>query len=261
MPINLYKIKKWGAGFIMAFMPTMTFLIFIITTDFIQSIIAFLIVTPVAILLGNRLMSHPVLQYLEGKGLLVLTFDSTGTIESYLVNVNNPYISGMYRGKKAETIFDRDSVFYMGAPQKVEGTMVEDPNYEIINLKVPKNKRNEYMFGFQHFPVLIYNKNLETFLTKEALADLEKDTFVKHMVLYLNRKVEDLTASLRDFARYIVEQTRPRTSWLSSGALKWILLIGVIILLVVILAPFIIETFEGVIAPAAKGSQNIVVPK
>ena len=259
MPVNFYKVKKWGAGAMMSFMPVMTFLLMIIFTDLIQSIIAILMVIPVSIMLGFRLMNHPVMQYLEGNGLLVLTFDSTGTIDTFLVNVKNPYISGEYRCKKTETIFDRNSIFYMGAPQKINGIPEDNPNYEILKLQIPKKDKNEHLFGFQHFPVLIYNKNLETFLTKELLANIEKDTFVKHMILYLNRKVEDLTSSLRDFARHIIEQTRPKKSFLDSlGAMKWIMLIIVIGVLLAIGAPLILDNI-GIVGESIQEGSNTIV--
>lgn len=259
MSMNIYKVKKWAAGAMMSFMPIITFLLMIIFTEFVQSLIAIFIVIPISILIGFRIMDHPVHKYLEGQGLMVLTFDSTGTIETYIVNVNNPYISGQYRGKKAETIFDRNSIFYMGAPQEVNGIPEDNPNYEILKLQIPKDKKNEHFFGFNQFPVLIYNKNLETFLTKELLANIEKDTFVKHMILYLNRKVEDLTASLRDFARHIVEQTRPKKSFLESlGPMKWILIIVVLGILMALLAPTIMETM-GLILPAADTAKDSII--
>jgi hypothetical protein len=256
--VNFYKVKKWSAGCLMSFMPVMSFLIFIIFTDLLQSIAAVILTVPLSIVLGFRLMKHPLHEYLEGKGLLVQTLDSTGVMENFIVQVENPYITGKHRGIGVSTIFNRDAVFYSGPPKKARGAFIEDSDFDVLTLKIPKANRHEHLFGYGSFPVLLYNKNLQTFLTKDSLGTGEKNLFIKHQILYLNRKVEDLTASLRDFARYIVEQTRPRQSLFSSGLFKIILIGGVIALIAVLALPFILNTMEGVVAPAVKGSGSII---
>jgi hypothetical protein len=265
MGVNLYKVKKWGAGAMIAFVPTITFFIMILSADFVQAIIGFGIVTPIVILLSHKLTAHPIIDYLEGKGLLVLTLDSTGVIDAFIVGVKNPYIAGNYKGKNIETIFDRESLAYMTPPKKIMGILKKPDDkkkaedFDELTMLVPK-ERNSVQFGFNQFPVLIYNKNLETFITKDALANFEKDTFVNHMVLYLNRKVEDLTSQLRDFARYIIEQTRPKKSLFGSALFKWLLIIIVIAVLAALLAPYIMGGAESIAAPATRGAENILKP-
>ena len=289
MVINLYKVKKWSAGFLMAFMPTLTFLIMVIVGDFIQALIAFFVMIPFSMFIAFKLMGHPLLEFLEGKGMLVFTLDSTGTIEAFIVKVLNPYIVGQHRGKRVETIFDRESVVYMSFPQKVTARIRsvlpggksphdasfeippgtthqgdpnanQDPNYEELIMKVPKENKNSILHGFTHFPVLIYNKNLETFLSKDMLTKLEKETFVDHMVLYLNRKIEDLTSQLRDFARYIVDQTRPKKSIFSNPIFKLMLILIVIIILGALLAPYILGGMESFAGGLMKDT-SIINPK
>lgn len=262
MIINLYKVKKWGAFMLMAFLPTVTFFIMILMTDLIQTIIAFFMVTAISMVIASKITGHPIMELLEGKGLLVLTLDSTGVIDPFIVGVKNPYMRGKFKEKEIETLFDRESVNYLAIPKKVNATVEQtaDPNIEKLTMEIPKDEKNSIMFGFRHFPVLIYNKNLETFITKDVLADFEKDTFVNHMVLYLNRKVEDLTSQLRDFARYIVEQTRPKKSIFSSGWFKWLLIIFVIVILVALLLPYIIGSMGTVSSGASKGLETIVKP-
>jgi hypothetical protein len=264
MAVNLYKVKKWGAGFMMAFFPTITFLVMILTADFLMAVIGFLMVVPFSMFLGFRLTSHPLHEFLEGKGLMVWTVDSTGTIEPFIVQVDNPFLRGMHRGKKVETIFSRESIAYMKEPQNVGGTMEqdpEDPNIEKLTIRIPKDKKTSITYGLQQFPVLIYNKNLGEFISKDAFSKFEKDTFVTHMVLYLNRKVEDLTSSLRDFARYIVEQTRPRASIWGAPWVKWVLVGGAILFLMIILAPYVLQAFVNVGGEALEGSKDILTPR
>lgn len=257
MAMNMYKIKKWGAGALMAFLPTITFLVMILLSDLIQALISFFIVTPFSIFIGFRLMSHPLHEFLEGKGILVLTVDSTGVIEPFVVQVDNPYLVGKFRGKHVSTIFNRDSISYMSYPKKTTGILTAGTDgSEELKINIPKD-RNSIAYGFNHFPVLIFNKNLGEFISKDAFAKFESDTFVNHLVLYLNRKVEDLTSQLRDFARYIVEQTRPRQSIWSAGWIKWVIIIGVLLFLGLALAPTLLGSM-GTFAGAASQTGQLI---
>lgn len=255
--VNLYKVKKWSANFLMAFLPTITFLIMILTADFFQAIISFFIMIPFAMFISGRLMSHPIIEFLEGKGLLVWTIDSTGLIEPFLVNVDSPFLRGNHKGKEIETVFDRDSISYMKPPRKIGGLVKEDDKEIELKLRIPKDKKNDITFGLSTFPVLIYNKNLEQFISKEALAKFEKDTFVTHMVLYLNKKAQDLTNQLRDFARYIVEQTRPKKPLL-GGWLKWVLVLAAILIIGMLALPVIMNIGGGA---TASGGGSIFSPR
>lgn len=260
MSINLYKVKRWGAGFLMAFVPTVTFLVMILTSDFIQAIIGFLIVTPLVIFIGFRILSHPLIDFLEGKGLLAFTFDSTGMIEPFIMKVVNPYLEGNIRGKNVSTIFNRDAMAYMTYPKKTTATLAKGPQGDTLTMVIPKEKETSIAFGMQHFPVLLFNKNLGEFITKDAFAKFESDTFVKHIVLYLNRKVEDLTSQLRDFARYIVEQTRPKKSIWDAGWVKWVIIVGVLMMFALVLAPTILQSSGG-ISGAILSTPSIVTPR
>lgn len=261
MATSMFKIKKWGAGFMMAFLPAITFLIMIISTDLIQALAGLALMIPISLAIGFKLMSHPIMQYLEGKGLLALTIDSTGKIDSFIVNVKNPYLEGQFRGKKVETVFDRSTMPYLSHPKKISGGFRDkDENTEQLILEIPKANRGDHMFGFESFPVLIYNKNLEQFVSKDALMTFEKETFVEHMVLYLNRKTEDVTTHLRDFGRYIVEQLKPKKIGFGAGIFKWILLFAVILILTLLIVPYLLDTYTGVAAPIASTGPSIISP-
>lgn len=81
-----------------------------------------------------------------------------------------------------------------------------------------------------HFPLLIYNSQIKSLITKEWLSEKEKDTLSEHSVLYQNIKLKDLTSVTRDFSRYIVELTKP-VQGILKGKWGWIILIGALVLL------------------------------
>jgi len=265
MKLNLFKIKKWGSLFLVGFLPTLMFFMFILFGyGLIFAIVAWLITTTLSIFLFNKIVRHPILQMLEGEGLLVLTLDSTGIIKPFIAKVREPFLS---IDENKTTIFDRDTIFYMKNPAKaILSKLSKDEakeklknsfndKYDYYILRYNKEDATKITFGFEHFPVLIYNKNLDVFLTKDALANLETESIIKHLVLYLKKKTEELTSIMRDFARYVVEMTKPKKpfGFLSSWWF-WLVLIIVFILLALAFMPNITETF----APAVSTAQEAV---
>ncbi len=266
MKLNMFKIKKWAALFLVGFMPTLMFFMFILFGyGLIFAIVAWLITMVLSIFLFNMIVRHPVLQFLEGEGLLAFTFDSSGLIEPFIAKVRLPFIdSDKY---KTTSLFDRKSVFYMKKPkeatitklskeeakEKLKEKFSEDYDYYILRYK--KEDTNKITFAFEHFPVLIYNKSMDAFLTKDALAKLEEDAMIKHLVLYLKKKTEELTSIMRDFARHVVEMTKPKKpfGFLSSWWF-WLVLIVVFVLLAMTFLPIISETLR----PAISATQETV---
>ena len=255
--LSFFKVRKW-LGFVLAgAIPVVFFVVIIISMGdlFLATVFVFVGLI-LSVILGSLFVKHPFMEMLEGKGLLTLTFDSTGTIEMFTVAVDPPYIKGFYRNREINGTYDRDMVTYLCVPKK--GTLCnaveidEDGNKvgECQVLKMPKvEDKPKYLFSFGTYPCFIYNKILGVFLSKDVLASNEKDTMIKHVILYLLRKTEDLTNSIRDFARHVVEQTRPKKGLFENK--KWLLyliIIVVVIMLIALVAPTIMES----IAPVAQ---------
>lgn len=195
----------------------------------------------IGILLFNLLTSHALTDLIEGSGILCLTFDSTGVIDPFILKVNPPLLSNKKRG--ISTLFDRSMFFYLKAPQTANLYNVPplatgetpaipsaNPNFEDYIIRMPKSKQNSLTFAFKQFPCLIFNKNSETFLSKDFLCSGEESAMMKHQVLYLKRKTEELTSVMRDFARYVIELTRPQKSLMSN----WLFWAAIIIFVLII---------------------------
>lgn len=257
MKLNMFKIKKWSALFLVGFLPTLIFFMFILFGyGLIFAIIAWIISVILSIILFNFIVKHPILQLLEGEGLLVLTLDSTGVIKPFIAKVIEPFLS---INENKTTIFDRDMIFYMKKPTKATLSKLSEEdaknelkdafneNYDYYILKYKKEDATKITFGFEHFPVLIYNKNLDIFLTKDALANLETEGVIKHLVLYLKKKVEELTSIMRDFARHVIEMTKPKKPYeFLHSWWFWIIILIIFIILAVMFIPSILEIFKPV---------------
>lgn len=269
--LNIFKIKKWGAFFLMAFVPTLTFYLTLVNyRDFIYAVIFFMVATLGMTVIASKLISHPLLELIEGKGIIAFTFDSTGIIQPFICRVIPPFTKGRLGKQEITDVWDREAVFYLTRPKKGQLTVARDEDgelYEVIVLGKAGEKHVDELFGFEGLPALIYNRALNTFITKSALAELESSSIVRHVIFYLNKRVEELTAMIRDFARYVVEQTKPKKGLFGLGNWFWIILLIAIVVIVMLFVPAFMDTFSNLVSsnipvtPVQPTPQAPVVPK
>ena len=128
-----------------------------------------------------------------------------------------------------------------------------------------EKRLNEARFAMFHFPVILYNDQLKSVITKGELSKTEKNTFAHHSVLYLNRQMEALTFAIRDFGRYIVETMKPKTDIFKSKVF-WIIIAVVVIILLALFAPAVMNAIGGFagntgsIIPGGSSSAATVTP-
>ena len=268
--MNMYVMKKYALYFMTATIPLVFFILILMTSfDLFFATIIFFIAAVVMMFITNLLLRHPLTRLIEGKGMLTLTLDSTGFIESFIVQADQPFVRGkLGKNKQAETMFDRDITQYLVPPQEgrlVDATMLNNQGQAVGTRKVllmptPQEKA-DYLFAFGTYPTFIYNKVLDTFLQKKLLSNFEQTTFTKHAVMYLLKKTEELSSSVRDFARYIVEQTRPKTSWFSQN--KWIvyvILAVAVIIMIILFAPALLSSLGSTKLPSIPGGGGVINP-
>jgi len=236
MPLNPFWIKKYAAFCLCGTLPTIIFFVLLLNSGLIQASVGFAMGVAFSAVIAAKFTGNPWQSALEGKGMLVGTLDSTGIIRTYLAQINLPFLTTKIDGKKKDTIFSRASVLFLKPPEKA---VIDESEVE-LKFTLAKAKFNHSIFSFDGIPFLLYNKALGDFFSKEMLATTEKDTFVEHTILYLTRRIEDLSSQVRDFARYIVEQTRPKKNiWESK--LMWVVLIIVAIIILALGFPFITQ--------------------
>lgn len=116
-------------------------------------------------------------------------------------------------------------------------------NVNIIDLD--EKEYNAGRFALFHYPCLIFNDQIKSILTKDFLSGQEKEAFAEHGILYLNRKMEELTSVVRDFGRHVVELTRPKKS-LFSNWWVWAIIAVFVVVLLAMFAPAVITAIKGV---------------
>lgn len=250
MKFNLFKVRKWAGIFVNGFFPVFFFFVGLLYYDFIVAIVLMFIGIILGALIFNKITKHAFTDMLEGAGLLTLCIDSPGVIVPFITTFNEPpYIKGLLGKKEVAGVYNRDLVHYLHKAKEAKLIELEDETTGKITryLKLPDEKeKHDSIFSFGPYPTFIFNKNLDSFLSKDALSQFEKDIFTKQHALYILKKTENLSQAVRDFARYIVEHSKPRGgSILSSPWLKWILIaVGIVVFLVLFL-PLILDAISG----------------
>lgn len=270
MVINPFVIKKWGALFLVGFISVLGYMIGIMQyKNHLMAIAISMACMLIGMLGANMLLINPFRSMVEGKGILVFDLNSTGIIRPFIVTVNPPYIRGRLGRKPVDAVFNRKTVMNLKTPISINKSadyIVEGEKKGGIKIELSEEQYNSGRFGMFHYPVLIWNSQIDSVVTKDFLSEQEKDIFAEHTVLYLNRKMEELTTSVREFARHVVDQMKPRGKMLGRwGWVVWVIVIALMILLVAMFAPAVWDIITGggteVVDSISGLGKGAVVPK
>lgn len=242
--INAFVMRKWAGLIIPQLLSVVLFVIGDIYYGVWGGVSFFLVALVLGLFLGFILLKNPFSDMVEGRGIMVFDFTSTGVIRPFLVRLQNPFVVGKFNGKFIKDIFNREAVASL-APPVVSKATVSTKSSGGLSIDIDEKEYNENRFALFHYPVLIWNSNINSFLTKEWFSELEKTIFAEHTVLYLNRNLEDLTSAVRDFGRHIVDTLKPSESFFSNKWV-WIIIFIAIIVVLAMFAPSILNTLKGV---------------
>lgn len=261
--VNFNKLKKYGALSMVGLMPLLFFVIFIyMNSGIIYALVATVVSLFLSMFVFSKMTKNPFTSMIEGDGVITLSIDSTGVIEPFLCSVNSPKVTGNLHGQEVSTLFDRkETMFNLKPPVKGEfqykgiGKDGFGQEYNVYELKIPKGKEGSINYAFQQYPCFIYNKTLKTFVTKDSLAKGEMEGMVKHTVFYIKSVVEDLNTNIRNFARYVVELSKPKSTLggLFGNWIFWVILIAVVGLILYIAWPMLSQAMQGGISGVTGG--------
>lgn len=268
--LNVFVIKRWATLILAGFIPTISFVIGMNFYNFWIGLILLFVGIMVCMFMGSMLLKNPFTMMLEGKGLLCLNIDSTGVIKPLILKVMKPYVKGKIDNfEHVDDVYDRSTVLNLANPTKEGEIKVKGEDVEITaydkegNLKLSVDEFNASRFGLYHYPVLIYNGQIKSLVTKDFLSEKEKNTFAEHGILYLNRKLEELTGTLRDFGRYVVELTKPKGS-IFQNKWFWIIMLVALVIMALLFAKPILSSLSGASQTLTSGFSTVneaVIPR
>lgn len=258
MVVNIFIIKKYIVLVLMPMLIVILFYIGLINYGFLWSLAFLGAGLLINTIISAMLIKNPFTQMVEGKGILAINMDSTGILTPFILAVNPPFLKGKIFNKNINDVFDRSTVLQIAQP--IQNKTPAKPNEEGgIDIKLDREKYNLGRFALFHYPVIIWNEQINSILTKDFFAEKEKDAFSEHGVLYLNRKMEELTSAVRNFGRYVVELTKPDKFKMTP--IKWVILAIIIAggIVLFMFAPSIIKVIKGGV-DSAGGISGIFQP-
>lgn len=253
--INPYVIKKWGSLIVASLLPSFFFVLMMSSLGFLWAIIGMLVGALLAIMVGSMMLKNPFSDLLEGKGLLSLNLTSTGILQAFIMPFDKNFIRGYLNGEEVEDYFDRESTFLMNAPKKAASVVHKSENGDLL-FKVSNKELQDSRFAFNQYPVLIYNSMSNSFFSKKQLGDFEKKIISYNKLIFLTKKVEDLTVSVKNFARHIVDTLKPKKN---GGALPmWVMMIIIVVVIAFVVWMVISSGGAGAIGGAINAAGSSI---
>ena len=237
MAMNFFKYKNMFSYAMVGFLP-----IVIINVCLLMFGFNLMTATTVAILgsiggvyLGRSMSRHPWLSGLEGAGIWVMDISSPGFMVPTLVTMGNG--KDMFINTKngvKRSLFNRAISFYLKTPQKAVYNI--DNEGSIVINKETFTKSN---FSFMDQPVFLFNSKTGTFLTKEALGELETTIMTEHLSLLELEQQRDLSRDIHVLNRSVVDKFAPSgfMEILQNPIVMAIIVITAVILIILFMAP------------------------
>ena len=272
MSFPFQTMKKISMFLLLGIFPLLVYLILtVFGINLMESALIAIFFALILIVITHKITDSPFLRMFEGSTYGALTFDSRGKIDFFDVKLVNgtfkadylgelisvPFNQGFFfrisqifgKGKIEEKVVKTDAISKTGVPLKRE-------DKEILTLTLEKDKYNTALFKTD-FPILFYNRELKSFITKEWLHTHEKKDMLIAMGYEVNKQIKEYNKTASGITRMIVDLIGSKFKKQS-----WVIMLILIIVLgaaVWYMWPTLSETFGGTIdnATSAIGGANL----
>jgi hypothetical protein len=256
--VNLRKVKSYGSYFIASLIPLFTLTATLITTyDLLVAIIISVIFLFPTIIIARKLSDTPLRKIDEGEGLMIIDLNSRGVIKTYTAIVKPPFLNIKTNDKEISTLYDRNASFSFELPENIKQVQyIEKGDKKYLVMELPEKK---HYFQFENFyPAFLIDTNTGFIFDKERIGKLEEKYMTKTDLNYLKVKVDELSAILRDFARYVVEQLKPKPA-LFGNWVFWLVLMLIIGLVLVMAMNYLPSLVAKPVQTATQTGGGVIV--
>jgi hypothetical protein len=256
--VNLRKVKSYGSYFIASLIPLFALTATLITTyDLLIAVIISIIFLFPTIIIARNVSDTPLRRIDEGEGLMIIDLNSKGIIKTYTATIKSPFINIRTNEKEISTLYDRDASFSFELPEDIKQVQyVEKDGKKYLVMELPEKK---HYFQFENFyPTFIINTNAGFIYDKERIGKLEEKYMTKTDLNYLKVKLDELSAILRDFARYVVEQLKPKPSIFGNWII-WLIIMLIIGLVLVMVMNYLPSLVSNPIQTATQTGGGVIV--
>ncbi len=257
MPLNVNKIKKVAALILSPLLVVIIFYTGLVMFNFLYAMIFMFVGITLMYFVANGMLRNAFSDMIEGKGILALTIDSPGVIRPFILSYESPYVRSTDKKISLRDVFNRKAVMQLAAPVKAKKPA--EIKGGKLKIELDEEEYNKSRFALFHFPVVLYNTQINSTITKDFLSDQELKVFAEHQVLYLNKQEEELTPLIRNFGRYIVDQMKPKTSFFANKWF-WIVIVIMIIIMIILFLPSILDMIGAGGPTTLDAIKNINIP-
>lgn len=251
--VNVYFGLRTLSYFIASLFPVILFVVILLTIhDIILATGVALITAFLSAILGRVMTGNPFITMLEASGLLVISLNSTGIATPYVAKVDSKSLKLDTKQGFVSSVYDRTIGFYLSRPKKALLENKTNPltKKEEMTITLPKEDFSQDYFKLMDKPMLIYNEKTKTFLTKQALSDLENTILADYLSLVTLSKVDAMGMQLTQLTKVFSDYFRPPSILrvLDNPWVKGILLVVVIIgiaFVVISFGPQLMEILQG----------------
>jgi len=261
--INPFKIKEITGLIIPQFLTVIVTLIVTIMYGLMMGSVFAMITMIVGYVIGKAILKNPFSAMLKGEGILTIPIDSTGMMKPFICTYKKGMIENQEKGIKAP--FDRSVVHNFNPTQTKKGTtLIRDKDTDEIFIKISKDQYNASIFSMNQYPVLLWNDQIQSFITKDWLSDKESETFSRHQIIHANKMVQELVRDIRNFGRYIADNATKRFANIFANPIMqyaiWIIIGGLIVFLLFKFGPQLAGGVGDALNPGGAVGGNTVTP-
>jgi len=166
--VNQYKMQRiMGLGLAATVPAITTILTVALTKDIVVASLMGMAAIPLMAWAGGTFIKSPWRQMLEGEGVIVFDITSSGIIKPYIAHPNMPNVDIQVGKNYVRSIYNRSIGLYLKSPEPAR----MDDTGKTIKFELPKENYSKSYFALADKPILFWNSKLNTFLTKEVLAE------------------------------------------------------------------------------------------
>jgi len=255
MSLPIQTIKKIGIFIGLGLLPLIMFLLFLLLgLDLLASSIIGIFTALFMVVIAHKITDTPFLRAFEGKTFGVLTIDSRGKIDFFDVSMIDSSFVGEYNGTKIRVPFNQAFIFRIrnllgkGKLKQVE---------EKIEIELTKTDYSNSLFKTE-FPILIWDRQLNCFITKEWLHYQEKKDMLLALGFETSKHIKDYNKNASGITRMIVDMIGAKLN--KQSWLIWIIILIIAIVAIWQFYPQLQAVLGGTIADTSNTISGISLP-
>jgi hypothetical protein len=262
--MNIFSVRKYAALLLVALVPMLVFQIGLLLLPYLVTVLFTLAVTLLLLPFAILLINNPFTKMLEGGGLITLNIDSSGVGRPFIIRMKGGnWISAKIGREYVEDVFNRDTVMQLKDPivahASAKEVLIDGKKYFLYALT--EDEYNGARHSLTSKPFLIWNNQTKCFITKDWWGTQEKDLFAEHVSLRIDRRISDIGASIKNFARAVVDiALKPQVPFYQQWWF-WLIILGILGLLAIMFGPKILSFVKGATGGVGQTVQNVVTPK